>query len=429
MQNNKKEELSFAKSVEQVKKVTQTYLSGDLDGGKKALASLLYLVGAGNLKIRNKEKDGWKQASENGLPAAFYVSGGGRMIFEFSDDLAAKNKAAFKNMFQDYGEQQRGTSTHALVKKDGTVKEIKTNGIKDYVTNSQNHFGLDLDIPTNNADSKGHMYIGKFENGMMVGVENAAPGKAGHKWYNFGKSNEVSAFGVEKFRVQEVKKKIAGEAEYKKTVVPGKYTCMRVIVNDELVAGLKTFQETLNAGTIENIGSKIPARNVADFENAKVHQAPEMKPAQAITAPEKPKALGLKKTANGIMKVLQYILAPTVVVPIISKLISGKWIAKPYQKEIKESKEESKDYKIQASLVKTYNNSGQTAEVQAGNQGVETNQKTNEINSEVRAQAKSEFVANNFQIPSQDQNKQSQIETTLKQRQDNSNQKGGPSFS
>ena len=252
------------------------------------------------------------------------------------------------------------------------------------------------------------MYIGKFDDGMMVGVENVTPGEPGHQWYNFGKSDKVSAWGVEKFRVQEVKQKIAGEEAYANTVVPGKYNCMKVTVTNELIQGLQEFQQGLEAGTIDqDIGSKIPAKSMEEFNSAKLHNTPEMKPPKIIEAPDKPKALGLKKAANRIVKGLQYILALTVVVPLISKLISGKWIVKPFQKELNEYKKKNSEYKIQNKVVEA-GKQRDALKAEGQNQGVEGT----EIKPQVGAEAKSAVnSAASAKITQNDLNK-SQIQQT-----------------
>lgn len=311
---------SFAENVAQAMDVSKNYLQSTYESynnikdgieGKKlneltkdeqailenklaadAYERLLFMVGIGNLQIKGNEKDKeWKSASENGLPASFYVSGGGRIIFD-TGKLSEEDKKYFEDNFPGKMQNQGGiayqrlTSTHGLINKDNQIKEIKTRGIMDLLTRSKNHFGIDLNI--NNSDPKardgehGHMYIYKNDISMMIGVENSAPLQPGHSMR--GHSEDISCFGNEKFRFLGPKQKIAGEKEYENCIIPDKYNSMKIEVTADMISALKVFKSH-EFGS--DIGSKIPSKDVKSFEKAKVHEKPALQPSKTLPEPQK----------------------------------------------------------------------------------------------------------------------------------------------
>ena len=184
-------------------------------------------------------------------------------------------------------------------------------------------------------------------------IENVAPGEPGHEWWRFGASDEISAFGVEKFRTQVVKQKI--DEKYQDSVIPGKYNCMKVNVTPDLVAGLKEFQAKLENTNVKDLGSKLPAETAGKFIASQycLNNIPKMQQPKEIIEPIKPKYYGLKKIF---------------------------FVNIFFKKELNDYKVASKEYKIQSTVRKAFTTANQNTVEQPKDQPLNQNLQQNAQN-------------------------------------------------
>lgn len=354
----------------------------------------MILLGSSDLKVKNGDQT--KDASENNLPLASYLSHGARTLVEIpagtnnelinwltsgNKDVDGKSTSYTQNdaINENKIVFARRAATHDVEIKDGKLTELKGFGIglKDAISSpfkATNHFGVNLNLDPH-GDAKaapdgnhGHLYIhykAPTENqpgSLLVGLESSEPASPNHS--KTGASDPMSPVGSSKWDDLRVKKGVAGENEYKDTLIPQKYNGVFIKLDQDKLNSLTSLDHKTVDKLGSDIGSKIPAKSMEEFKSANVHQTPEMKPTKDITEPVKPKFYALKK------------------LPIINLF---------FKKEIKEYKEAKKNYKIQNKVVeaaKEVNNSSVAPQHQVNKeQSVITQQVQHEVQSIVGSAA------------------------------------------
>lgn len=277
----------------------------------------LMLAGASGMRVHNGIEH--KSAAANGIPVSSYLTHGTRMMIEIpvgSDNKLfnwltsgnavdgttlttrpASPQQALKGGGAVYN---RSAATHGVDISSGQAVEQKgfLIGAKDFIWNQlgkeTKHWGADLafNATFEGKDSEGkqvdepdgdhgHLYIYYMPatddkpGALLIGNEVSAP--TSHKHSKIGTSGALSPTDCSKFRVLEIKCKIAGEAEYENTLIPQQ--CNGLIAKPSAKAIEQIIQMKAENFGYE-IADMLPEDNPEEFQNnRRIHVAPrEAKP-------------------------------------------------------------------------------------------------------------------------------------------------------
>lgn len=352
-----------AKSAQYIERGERAQEKGEADKTYTAIADqeikavdvykrALILVGSGSLQLHHDDSKVANSRAGNGLPVSSYLSHGARVMIEIpsgsGDQLVnwlTSGDANTSGMSRKQTQQgaiqdgkivyNRPAATHdvSIEKLEGTneyaLKEKKGFGIglKDFLSNKilgkkTNHFSVDLALNAalGEKDSRGkdvkkpdgdhgHLYIHYIAptkdkpGSMLIGIEGGSPTSAKHS--KTGAADPLSAIDGSKWEDLAVKKEIAGESKYTKTIVPKKYQGMTIKLGAEQLGKItKLDAKTFGA----ELAYAEPSTSVENFQQGigssnKIPPPPRFEVSKGPKFDKEQPTL-FKKLVNGVAKIM-----------------------------------------------------------------------------------------------------------------------------